>query len=236
MFCSVIGNCYRLSTMDEEKPEPLPEGPQIPTVNSGLSYINQKQKPSDFKQEAMACIISMNEAKEWDTLKAADVPGEITNYVIACVNKGHPTHKIRKTLGFGSATDKRWVKILASLRQGLRVNSTALMSRWITRNESLAERLFKLLDDLLARMESNPGEIDWKDEAKSVSMMLDTLGKMQMNTVKLGKDLGVFVDPTSEGGSGQITIVVQSGVPTPSDDAIEAHHRKIAERGSQQEE
>ena len=75
--------------------------------------------------------------------------------------------------------------------------------------------------------------------SKMMIAALDTMANLQLSTIKMGKELGVFMDAGQQalaqgaGSGGQVTIVVQTNVPMPGKQEIEVHQQKQREKNEQ---
>ncbi len=176
---------------------------------------------------AKKIMIRYPEDDFWEKVKSSKVPPEITQFVIDELEKGRRIRSVMLSLGIQTATEIKWRKILASVRQGTRIDSTALFTTWVARNEKLATKLFDALDRLADR-DMDKGIYGDKDDQtmKNITMMVETMSRLQLATVKMGKELGVFVDPTQQAQGGQIVINVHTNVPMPTEKEIQNHQEK----------
>ncbi len=190
------------------------------------------------RREVVASIINkMNEEGLWDSLKARDVPDEIITHVMAEIDLGKDPREIRRELGIKTQTSPEWQKISAAIKQGYRVNATTYFHRLIGRNEKISSKLYKLIDYWLDQDQEKLKELDENDKVhlesyvKSITPMIDAMNRLQQGTVKLGKDLGVFADPSSEhkGGSGGQTIVVKTNIMLPPAEELVKAKKKTVE-------
>jgi hypothetical protein len=171
----------------------------------------------------------------WDAIQARDIPTEISDYVVEQLKNGFDYHQIRRQIGIRSATDKSWKKIMAGIRQGFRVDGTAFLVHKATEMESISK---KLKEQIIHAFEHGIEVLDKNGETKMIkgpskelSMAVDAYNRLQQGFVKLGKDLGAFIDNDGgKGGSGGVTIVVKTSVPMPSQTEIDAHQRSMSSR------
>ena len=178
------------------------------------------QKYYDAQDVAKGLVSRLTEDRVWDSVRARDVPAEIINYVSKCLEDGMEAVQIRRTLGIKNSLDKSWSKIMSALRQGTRVDSALMFKRFILRNEAIANKLEKLIHDMLR--ESSEGEDSsniLKSYGKEVSMAVDSMNRLQHSVVKMGKELGVFGEMGQSGGQ-SMTIVVNNNIPSPTQEAI----------------
>lgn len=184
------------------------------------------------RSEVNKIVTQLEENKAWDSMQAKDVPSEITEHVIGELERGSRPSVIRQALGISRQTDKKWQKILASIRQGTRVDSVAMFRRWMHRNENLSTTLFEMLQYAAENAKAIGPEDEVTQEGrekiirptgnigKDFATIVDSVNKLQMSTVKMGKDLGVFTDGTQGSGSGT-TIVIENKIPIPSQHEID---------------
>jgi hypothetical protein len=155
---------------------------------------------------------------KWQQIVSKDVPHEILNFVSTRIKAGKNIDQIREALGMRSPTDVRWRKIMNALRTSKRVDASAIFVKWLERNEEIGDRLNYELN--AAIKEKKPLT------AKAMVETIRTLSQLQLNTVKLGKELGIFVDPAEKVGQGQVTIVVNTNVPSPDEKTIIVHQEE----------
>lgn len=147
-----------------------------------------------------------------------DVPSEVTTFVVEAVKRGNELDQIRFALGFKSGNDLRWKKIMTAIRSSRRIDATGIFLKWMERNESWGDRLNEKLNAMIE------GE---QPINKTLLSALTSISQLQLATVKLGKELGVFAEPKESGGGGQgVTIVVQTNVPSPDPKVIEIHNQE----------
>lgn len=175
------------------------------------------------KLEAQKKVMALDQAVAWDDLQSKDIPPEILVYVSrALVVDGMST--VRKELGMSSPSDKRWKKIMTAIRNGIRVDGTGIFLTWLRRNEAMAESLNTRLIEMLQLKQPF---------SRMTCEAINTMANLQSMTIKMGKDLGIFMDAKDQAaaqgaaGSGQgVTIVVQTNVPLPSKAEIQVHQEK----------
>lgn len=179
---------------------------------------------SNELKEARELMVRLDEANAWVDLQAKDIPVGIVSWVGSqLVENG--IEKVRKDLGIHSANDPRWKKIMQAMKSGVRVDSTALFMKWMGRHEKVAEHLYQISKEMLENNRPNASKI-----FGAVSLM----SALQERTVKMGKELGVFADP-SQGqgqGGGGVTIVIQSNIPHPSKEEIVVHQAEQKTRNA----
>ena len=173
------------------------------------------------KELALSKIAELDVAGLWDEVLAKDLPGDLVTYVAERLSEV-PLDTIRRELGIRSSTDVRWRKLMTAIKGGIRIDGTGIFLKWLRRTEMLADKVGHLVDRQLA------GEVGL---TKMTLMSLDTMSNMQMNTIKMGKELGVFMDATQAAmtqgqGNQQVTIVVQTNVPTPDLKTIVVHQEE----------
>lgn len=165
-------------------------------------------------------IIAALDAREgaWVNMLSKDVPAEITNFVIEAVKRGNDLDQIRYALGFRSGTDFRWKKIMTAIKASRRIDATGIFLKWMERNEMWGDRLNAKLDSIMQ------GD---QPINKTLLSALKSISELQLSTVKLGKELGVFAEHKDQGQGGQgVTIVVQTNVPVPDAKTIEIHNEE----------
>lgn len=165
-------------------------------------------------------IIAALDAKEgsWSNMLSKDVPFEVVGFVTEAAKRGNDLDQIRCALGFRSPNDVRWKKVMTAIRSSKRIDATGIFLKWMERNEIWGDRLEKMLVEMV----ENKSHL-----SKTVLAALQQIGNLQINTVKLGKELGVFADPGEKGGGGQgVTIVVTTNVPVPDQNTIEIHQEE----------
>lgn len=165
-------------------------------------------------------ILAAIDAKEgaWANMLSKDVPAEITTFVVEAVKRGNELDQVRFALGFKSSNDNRWKKIMTAIRSSRRIDATGIFLKWMERNESWGDKLNEKLNAMIE------GEAPIN---KTLLSALTSISQLQLATVKLGKELGVFAEPKESGGGGQgVTIVVQTNVPSPDPKVIEIHNQE----------
>jgi len=179
----------------------------------------------DDRAEAVSAVMALDEKSLWDDLQSKDIPPAILVYVSrALVTDGMAS--VRKTLGMESASDKRWKKIMTAIKNGIRVDGTGIFLTWLARNEKMAQSLNERLQEML----------DFKQPfSKMTCEAINTMAKLQETTIKMGKDLGIFMDAKDQAatqGSGQapVTIVVQTHAALPTREEIEIHQKTKREK------
>lgn len=160
--------------------------------------------------------------EKWTGMLAKDVPSQLTNYVVEQARLGKSIDSIRESMGMTSGTDLRWKKIMAAVRQGRKIDATGVFVKWMERNERLGDQVEKMVNEMV-------------NEQKPMSkMMLEGLrmiSSLQLDTIKMGKELGIFTDGLEKGQAGQgVTIVVQTNVPMPSKEVIIEHQNAETEK------
>lgn len=177
------------------------------------------------RREVIALIVNkLSEEGAWDSMRAKDVPDEIINYVLTQIEMGYDPREVRKSLGIKSQTSKEWQKIASAIKMGYRVNTSAYFHRLLGRNEKISEKLYRILNEVLdddvaelKKKTTKKGETFLSLFVGEVTPMIDAMNRLQLSTVKLGRDLGVFTNPDAQqGGGGGTTIVVKSNILIPS--------------------
>lgn len=177
------------------------------------------------REEAQKAVMALDLGAKWDDLQSKDIPPEILVYVSrALVVEGMAT--VRKNLGMESAADKRWKKIMTAIKNGIRVDGTGIFLTWLKRNETMAEKLNTRLEEQLEQKQPF---------SKMVCEAINTMANLQALTIKMGKDLGIFMDAKDQAaaqGSGQtpVTIQVFTHAALPSREEIEIHQKKQNEK------
>ena len=175
------------------------------------------------RKESVRLILHRYEGDAlWDSIKAKDVDPQILEHIQAEVEMGIPMSKIRADLGIKSPTAKSWVKISAALKAGWRIDTAGLFVRMMGRQENMAAKIYKILDQVLdcdvesLKIRDKKGVSRLNYFAKDVTGMIDALGRLHQGTVKIGQDLGVFQDAGEKGGGGSSpTIIINNNVPLP---------------------
>lgn len=174
----------------------------------------------------------------WDTMKAKDVDPEILEHIQIELAHGKELRTIRRELGIASQTSKQWIKISAALKAGWRVDSAGLFITMLGRQEKLASKMYKLVDEFLDTDSKAIEELKKTDKKgvplldayiKYMTPMIDALGRNQKTTVEIGKALGVFQESNEAGKSQGTTIVIQNNVPLPTPQQILDAKRKTIE-------
>jgi D-ribose pyranose/furanose isomerase RbsD len=175
-----------------------------------------------LRKRALEAVAVLDEKQAWAELSLKDLPETIVSYVKAELTAGLTVDEVRAKLGMRSGTDVRFRKIMASLRTQHRIDAVGLFSQWFDRNQRLAQKLDQRLDQILE------GKVPFN---KMTFEAISSLASLQTMTIRMGKELGVFTDPTDhkQGGQG-VTIVVQTMVPSPSREAIVIHQKEQEEK------
>lgn len=207
------------------------------------------------KRDSLKGMISKEDLEaSWDKMRAEDVPAELVEYVRMEIALGKNPSDIRNDLGIRSALQPAWKKTMAALKLGRRIDGIALFEKWNSQNDKLADKLFRTLDflqnadiELIEIYLKTPKDaVDENDVnirakllagglrqfSKEFIGLMDNLSKGRERMVKIGKEMGIFMDAHAAafgGGQGQgVTIHVHSTVPTPDQETIDAHHKKQA--------
>ena len=194
---------------------------------------------SERREIAHALVKRNNELALWDSIQARDVDPQILEFVIEQFELGTEPRGIRRILGINASTDKSWKKILAGVRQGIRVDSTGMFLRLHTQNELIGGKMQKLIEHELTSMQERAEGKDselppYRGFSKEITMAVDALNRLRQGTVKLGKELGVFEQPGEKGqGGGGVTIVIKNHIPFPSAQEITAHQEKNAAKNKE---
>lgn len=167
-------------------------------------------------------MVKLDESGTWVDLQAKDIPIGIVNWVQSQLLET-PIDQVRKQLGILGPNDPRWKKITQAMKTGVRVDSTALFVKWMGRHEAVADHLYQISKEMLENHRPNAHKI-----FGAVSLM----SNLQAQTVKLGKELGVFADPGQQQGGGGVTIVVQTNIPHPSKEEIVVHQDASREKNA----
>lgn len=204
-----------MSLIVTDKPFP----PSLSLSNERREEIAKKrEKTNEARAIATKFVEKLPDKQMWDSIKARNVPPEITNSVMEDLDSGLDAGYVRRKLGIKTSTDPRWKKILASVRQGTRIDSIGMFRRILTRNEIIASKIF---ENLVGK--DGEGKIILSKES---AMNIDAFNRLQASSVKIGKDLGVYADPNEARGGGGVTINVITHVPMPSEKEIEAHQKQ----------
>ena len=185
--------------------------------------------------DAMRAIVKrMDDGAVWDAIEAKDIPHELSEHVINQIEAGCEPAMVRRQLGIKRPNDKRWKKIVASIRQGIKVDVYSMYSRWVKQNEDLSNKMSKLLEETLEKavgigpeaIKDGDNQVFSGRVGKEFAQMVDAMNKLRQGTVRTGKDLGLFDDSSGGGNAAGVTIVVKSNVPTPSQKDIDAHYER----------
>jgi hypothetical protein len=162
-------------------------------------------------------VAILDERGAWVDLQSKDVPPAIVCWVGDRL-KTETVDFVRQELGMRSPSDIRWRKIMTALRTGSRVDAAAIFYKWMDRNERLGSKVTEIVEEIFQ---------SGRPMSKLAMEALNTLANLQLTTVKIGKELGVFVDPSDRGGQqGGVTIVVTTNVPSPTKEAIVVHQEE----------
>lgn len=177
------------------------------------------------RRESVSLMLNkMSEEGLWDSLKAKDVPDDIIQHVLAELELGKSPQMVRREMGIGSQTSKEWQKISAAIKLGYRVNTPTFFHKIFTRTERIGDKIDGFLNDFLDQDRERLKELD-KDGiplldsyVKCLTPMVDSYNRLLQGQVKIGRDLGVFTDPNTEGKgtTGGVTIIVKSNIQLPS--------------------
>lgn len=172
-----------------------------------------------------------DEESVWDHIQAKDVPPEMADYVTDKLKEGYTYEQIRRQLGIRSSTGKAWKKIMSHIRQGFRVDGTAFLVQKANEMQNISRKLVEQINQAFdegIEVPTKTGTVTIKGPSKELSMTIDAYNRLQQGFVKLGKDLGAFIDAdgSRQGGSGGVTIVVKTNVPMPGVKDIEAHQAR----------
>lgn len=186
-----------------------------------VSTSNALQARKPELELALAKIAEIDRADKWAEIQSKDLPGELLLYVAESLSE-RPLDTIRKDLGIASVNDIRWRKIMTAIKGGIRIDATGIFLKWLRRNEQLSDKVGKIADRMLN---------DNIPFSKMLLQGLDSMANLQLSTIKMGKELGVFMDASQQqqnqgGGGQQVTIVVQTNVPLPDKATIEVHQEK----------
>lgn len=185
----------------------------------------------EAKAAAWALVKRNDEEMLWDRLNARDVQPEIIEYVMQYMEKGFSFRQSMASLGIRHTTDPRWKKIMSAIKQGIRIDTTGMFVRWFTQNENIANKLQhqieKVLDHIITDENGNakPESINiaMMKLNQNVSLAVDSLNRLRQGTVKLGKDLGIFLDPSAGGGGNGPQIIVQNNIALPNRKTLKEH-------------
>ena len=198
----------------------------------------QTNELGDMRERAALVVKKNDELAHWDAMQARDVPAILTEFVHDRIKAGDTLAAIRTALGIQRATDRSWKKILASLKQGYRVDSTALFSMMMARNEGISKKLHEMIGEAMEHgmdvLTAKGNIVKIKSLTREITGAIDSLNRLQQGTVKVGQDLGVFETAaeksTGSGGGAGVTIVIKSNVPRPSQAEADAHRAKQREK------
>ena len=161
-------------------------------------------------------VTRFEDDKLWDGIRAHDVPAEIVDFVIAEAKKGTSFVDIRKKLGITHHLSASWRKISAAIRGGTRVEGSVLYHRFSARAEKAVLRLDKTADYYAKKP---------KEFGKELAMITDAINRTQAGMIRMGKELGIFVDHSEKNREG-VTVIVNTNVPMPSPKDILVHQEK----------
>jgi hypothetical protein len=187
-----------------------------------VSTAAEQRETMTAQRELAYSLIHRIEPKEWNGVKASDVPVAITGYVLERIKEKASLAQIRKELGIKDAHGRIWRKILANMGQNFRVDAPAMFARWLMQQESLSDKMQDLVEDLLDKANDADASKKYIHLTKELTMGIDALNRLRQGTVKLGKELGVFADPSERAGGQGVTIVVQNSVKLPNQKDIDA--------------
>lgn len=200
------------------------------TVSTQREHLNELMRT----REAVAEIVTrMDKENLWDVIQAKDVPPEIVAHVADQLEQGLRPDFIRRNMGIARSTDKSWKKIMAAMRGGLRIDGTAFLQQQAYRFEAISIKMHSQIMDAfkdgVAQLDADGNVVMLKGPSKELAQTIDAYSRLQQGFVKLGKDLGAFVEGAGEGGKGGggVTIVVKNHVPFPAETEIKAHQEKM---------
>lgn len=178
-------------------------------------------------------IQKCDEEQIWDNIKARDVDPEVLDYVRQQLIDGWDFTAIRRQLGIRRSTDKSWTKIMSALKQGYRVDGTAYLIHIGGKYKQLADKMYTQITEAIENgievMDKTGTIRKLKGPSQELAGYIDAYNRLNQGFIKNGKDLGAFVDNDGKGPAGGVTIIVQSNVPMPSQEQIEAHQKKTIE-------
>lgn len=181
---------------------------------------------AERRSELQGIIKKHDDQALWDAIQAKDVPAEITEYVMERLEKHVDSKQIRKDLGIPRATDKAWRKIMASIRQGFRVDATTYGMQILNRNERLSAKIRELVDKAMNEgiesLDKNGNIKMLQGLQKEILMATDALNRLDQGTVKVMKELGIIQDAGAEKSAGGVTIVVNSNIPLATPEEVRA--------------
>lgn len=194
-------------------------------------------------EDMKAIVRQFDEQAIWDNIKSKDIPPALLDFVREKIEEGFELAQIRRQLGIPRANDKAWTKILAALKSGFRIDGTGFLIKKaaeFTKVSNLLkdqiETAFKDGVPMLIKHQDGTSEIqNVHGPTKELSMAIDAWNRLQQGFVKLGKDMGAFVEGENRGGGG-VTIVVQSNVQIPDQKVIDADRAQKLEKTKQQVE
>lgn len=193
-----------------------------PSVSTQAEAI---QNLSDLREVVHQIVKRYDDEAVWDSIQSRDLPAEMLDYVTERLRQGFSYDQIRRSIGIRRTTDKSWKKIMAALKQGFRIDGPAFLVQKAWEVQSMSD---KLRDQIMKAFEdgvevaTKEGVVNLKGPSKELSMAVDAYNRLQQGFVKLGKDLGAFVEQEQKGNGG-VTIVVQQNVPLPSMKDVKAH-------------
>lgn len=209
---------------ETEKDDPVPAG--------GTKRL-EKMEAIYARREVVASLIKkMDETAIWDTIQSRDVPAELIDYVCDQLKKGKNFGQIRKKMGILRSNDKSWQKIMAALKRGTRIDGTAFLVQKSYELQAMSDKLkdqimeaFDKGTPVVTKNSDGSSQIEYvHGPSKELSATIDAYNRLQQGYVKLGRDLGAFVDETGGKGGGGVTIVVQNQIPMPDQKVIDARH------------
>lgn len=198
------------------------------------TQLESRKEMADIAEIARSIVHEFTHTSAWDQMQAKDVPAEILNFVAQRQEEGIDLPEIRRELGIARSTDRSWRKINAAIMQGQRIDRPMLLQHIAYKWAKMSKKVEKLIDDAIlngVQVPTADGVVTVKGASKELAGIIDTWLRGQATFVKIGKDLGAFVDTEGKGGGNAgVTIVVQNNVRLASREKIEEHRAQEKER------
>jgi hypothetical protein len=213
-----------------------------PPARSVSTSLEARQALYDTREKVHALIRRYDQEAVWDNIQSKDVPAEILDFVSEQLSSGFDFAQVRRQIGIPRSNDKSWKKIMSALRGGFRIDGSALLIQKAYEHETISKKLKAAIDDAFSEgtpmMDSDGNVVKVKGLTKELAAAIDTWGRHQQNLVKMGKDLGAFIDGPDgkQGGSGPaggVTIQIMSNVQLPSHSQVEVHQAEQRKKNAE---
>lgn len=216
-----------------QKELPLP--PEVKVPKEGR--VKSARELHANRAETAAVVKHMGDQGIWDQIKAKEVPAQIIDYVHEAIQAGFELHHVRKQLGIPRSTDKAWQKINAALLSGYRIDSGSLLVRVFSKNNRILAKIDEQILEAFntgVPVKQRDGSYEIvKGPTKELADMIKARTVVEQSMIRIGKDLGAFVDRDSGRGNSGVTIVVKSGVVLPTQTQVDEANKKTIEISSE---